>query len=64
MFRMLKYFLIFFLGYYIIRKLFGPKQAEKQPEVPATPRPEFFNETSSRSNRRQEGEYIDYEEIK
>jgi hypothetical protein len=64
MFRILKYFLIFILGYYIIRKLFGPKQAKKQPDIPTSPKPEFFNGEPKRSNSWQEGEYIDYEEIK
>lgn len=61
---MLKYFLIFFLGYYIIRKLFGTRQAAKQPDMPPSPKAEFFTGESKGGKRRQEGEYIDYEEIK
>jgi hypothetical protein len=64
MFRMLKYFLIFFLGYYIIRKLFGVQQAEKKPDISVSPKPEFFSRETQNTNHKKEGEYIDYEEIK
>lgn len=64
MFRIIKYFLIFFLGYYIIRKLFGTIQEAGSNEViqPTTPPPS--EKGPQGSYRKDEGEYIEYEEVK
>lgn len=59
MFRLIKYALIFFLGYKIIKMLFGSKPEPKQPFSEPKPPQNHKNNFSEK-----EGEYIDYEEIK
>jgi hypothetical protein len=63
MFRIIKYALIFFLGYYLIRKIFGTK-TPKEKSPPDT----LVNNTPPPVNKgnfdKKSGEYIDYEEIK
>ena len=59
MFRLLKYALIFFLGYKIIKTLFGQKA-----EAPVPPnQPDGGNKHNNNFSEKK-GDYIDFEEIK
>ena len=58
MFRLLKYALIFFLGYKIIKTLFGKKE-----EAPVPPIDNSGNKPNNNFSEKK-GYYIDFEEIK
>ena len=60
MFRLLKYIVLFFLGYKIIQLLFGSKDKSPSANDNTTP----IRNDSNQSRHPDEGEYIEYEEVK
>lgn len=63
MLRLIKYALIFFLGYYLIRKIFGVN-APKEKSPPDTQVKNDQPPVNKGNFDKKSGEYIDYEEIK
>lgn len=63
MLRLLRYVVLFFLGYAIIKMLFGKKKAVKEGETKF----HHMNEQAGQGEHKYDkdsGEYIDYEEVK
>ena len=68
MFRLLKYAILFFIGYRILKMLFGETVKSTAPANNSRVGGMRINPANSRKNdpapSTQEGEYIDFEEVK
>jgi hypothetical protein len=61
MLRLLRYIVLFLLGYAVIRTIFGKKAVKKGPEVKEM---NHQAEAGHHKYDKDSGEYIDYEEMK